>query len=329
MTDHQEHLLLKLLTGTISPDESRIINAWIEESPENKKLAEDFTLMWKISKSNPTTPDFQTQGEWIKLQASINAEVSNAKEFKLFSNTNWLKIAASVAFLALCSWLLYLFVFNHDTILKESRDAMVQLALPDGSKVWLNHDSRLSYRDDFNKENRIVKLEGEGFFEVKKNAQKPFVIETDQAQIKVLGTSFNVQSYSSTSGTEVFVVTGFVRFASIKDRHNGIVLKPGESGTLSKNNDLVVLSTAENRNVLAWKEKRLSFKKTSLHDVVESLEEYFKIDIKIKNQDAMRCRFTGSFNKPTIEEILEALRISLDLEITKQEDTYVVEGNGC
>lgn len=163
MTDDQEHLLLKLLTGTISADESRIINAWIEESPENRKLAEDFILIWRISKNNLPSPDFQTQDEWIKLQESINAEVSNAKEFKLFSTTNWLKIAASVAFLALCSWLLYLIVFNPDTILKESSDAMVQLALPDGSAVWLNHNSRISYRDDFNNENRIVKLEGEAF----------------------------------------------------------------------------------------------------------------------------------------------------------------------
>ncbi len=331
MTDRYENLILKLLSGTISADEHATLNEWINESQLNKKLAEDFMLVWKLSKSNVSTGDFQTPQEWAKLEASIKkTEVSQAKEIELFSNTSWLKIAASIAFLTLFSWLLYLIVFNHDTILKESQDTMVQLTLPDGSEVWLNHHSRLAYQDNFNDENRIVKLEGEAFFEVKKNTRKPFIIQTSQAQIGVLGTSFNVHAYASSSQTEVFVVTGLVNFASIENSNTGITLKPGETGTLSKGNKYVALST-ENKNALAWKEKRLSFKKTSLRDVVESLEEYFKIDIEVKNNDALRCRFTGSFNEPTLEEIIEALRISLDLKITKQaeEDMYVIDGDGC
>lgn len=328
MTDQQEQLILKLLNGTILPNERETLNSWINASEDNKKLIEDFTVMWKLSKDNLRDSDFQTQEEWTKLESSIHNVKPYGKEVRLNPHT-WLRAAASIAFLILFSWMLYLFVFNNETIVKESQDSVVKVALPDGSEVLLNHRSRLTYQEDFNKKDRIVNLVGEAFFEVKKDAHKPFIIQTDQAQIKVLGTSFNVQADPSTNATEVFVATGLVSFSSIQNNSDAITLKPGETGTLQKNNKIIVFTKEENLNALAWKEKRLVFKKTALSRVVENLEEYFNIDIDIKNKNVLRCRFTGSFSKPTLEEIIEALSVSLNLHITMHENHYVVDGDGC
>jgi ferric-dicitrate binding protein FerR (iron transport regulator) len=90
-----------------------------------------------------------------------------------------------------------------------------------------------------------------------------------------------------------------------------------------------MLLTSDDSNILAWKEKRLIFQKSPLNSVAKNLEAYFKIDIEIMNEDIGRCRFTGSFDQPTLEEIIEALSVSLDLTIVKKDDTYVVDGNGC
>ena len=227
MTDYQEQLILKLLNGTISPDEHRTLSAWMNESEENKKLVNDFTWMWKASKDQLEGVGFETSEEWKKFERSIGQQhVERAKEIKFYSYSNGLKIAASITVIALFSWVLYFIFFSHQRILKESGDTMVQLDLPDGSEVWLNHDSRKAYQDDFNSDTRTVTLTGEAFFEVKQDRQKPFIIETNNARIKVLGTSFNVRAYGEPNSTEVFVATGLVNFSNIKNKE-GINLKPG------------------------------------------------------------------------------------------------------
>jgi transmembrane sensor len=328
MTDHHEQLILKSLQGTISSDEQAVLTQWLNESLENKKLADDLKLLWKSAEVKETGGDFQTQGEWSKLEAVIDTVKSPHKEIAVGTGAGWLRIAASITFVSVLGWLLYLIVFSSETIITETQEEMVQLALPDGSKVWLNHDSRLVYQEDFNEADRIVRMYGEGFFEVKKDAAKPFVIQTTHAQIKVLGTSFNVKEYENTN-TEVFVATGLVSFSSLKNKANDIKLVPGETGTLAKNDNVVVRDNKENLNALAWKEKRLIFKKSSLNTVIENLETYFKIQIEIKDRNILRCRFTGSYNQPKLEEIIEALSVSLNLTISKRGDAYLIDGKGC
>jgi len=328
MTDYQEQLILRLLNGTISPDEHRTLSAWMNESEENKKLVNDFTWMWKASKDQLEGVGFETGEEWKKFERSSGQQhVERAKEIKFYSYSNGLKIAASITVIALFSWVLYLIFFSHQRIFKESGDTMVQLDLPDGSEVWLNHDSRVAYQDDFNSDTRTVTLTGEAFFEVKSDPQKPFIIETNNARIKVLGTSFNVRAYGGPNSTEVFVATGLVNFSNIKNKE-GINLKPGQTAA-TKNNTVLMLEPVESQNVLAWKEKQLIFKRSSLNTVIKNLETYFRIDMEIRNEDISRCRFTGSFSEPTLEEIIEALSVSLDLNIIKKDDIYIVDGNGC
>ena len=328
MTEHQEQLLLKSLSGTISPEERETLTAWINQSKENKKLAEDFTILWKHSKNDTLPENFQTKEEWQKLEAAIQkTELPRGKEIILKRHVPWLKIAASVTLLAVCSGLLYVLFFSQETILKESHDTIVEVVLPDGSEVWLNRNSRLTYQDDFNKENRLLKLEGEAFFDVRKNPQKPFVVQTGKAQIEVLGTSFNVEAYTGSTETEIFVVTGLVSFSNLSDS-KALTVKPGEAGVL-KNENLSVISQGQQLNALAWKENRLIFKKATLSEVVGVLEKYFNVDIEVKNENVLRCRFTGSFDKPSLSEIIEALGVSLDLNIVEQRNVYLVEGNGC
>lgn len=330
MTDYQEQLILKFLNETISPEEQRALRGWINESEANKKLMDDFTLMWKVSKDQTKLPDFESSDQWQKFERSVNRpEAVPSIAMAANSRAYTLKIAASISVIALFSWILYLIVFSQEPILKESRETIVHVVLPDGSKVWLNRHSRLAYDKHYNSEERIVKLLGEAFFEVRKDPEKPFIIQTIEAQIQVLGTSFNVQAYERTNATEVFVASGLVNFSSIKNKSAGIMLNPGDRGLLLKTSDTVVLSSQESSNVLAWKEKKLVFNKSTIDSVLENLENYFGIEIEIRNNNILRCRFTGSFNEPTLSEVIEALSISLDLTVSKADNVYVVDGQGC
>jgi transmembrane sensor len=330
MQEHYEHLILKLLDGTISPAEKKELDRWMEESARNKEIVERSRLLWKTSQQPSTAVNFQTEQEWEKLASSIKElPTERAIERSLSPKTYSLKVAASIVLLILCSFILYLTVFKQQTVVNESNDAITYLTLPDGSEVWLNKESKITYTDNFRGNERSVELSGEAFFQVTKDAGKPFIIHTPEAEVRVLGTSFNVKAYEADTSTGVFVVTGLVQFSGRRSDQNGLTLKPGEAAALVHGRSLVVREK-ESENVLAWKERKLTFRKTHLRDVAKTLERYFNITVEVRNKELSTCRFTSAFNDPSLEEVLEALRVSLDLKIVRQPgDIYTLEGDGC
>jgi transmembrane sensor len=327
MKEDREHLILRYLQGNLSEEEQRAFELWQNESDENRKMVADFHQIWQttIDKEHPT--DFQSEQEWQKLAASLFAkEKSPVRKLNLFQEP-WLKIAATVLLICLCAFIVYLNFFKADSHLIQTAESIRHTVLPDGSDVWLNAESQLTYNSDFAK-NRLVKLEGEAFFDVKKDAERPFTIHTNDAQVMVLGTSFNVRAYGREILTEVFVLTGKV---SVKPKDDGknIILTPGSTGVLSRSDHTLAVNTEEDPNRLAWKNKELVFKKAPLRTVVKTLSSYFKKDFRIQNKELSQCRFTGSFKDPSLDEVLESLSIALDLKMDRQEDAYVFDGPGC
>jgi ferric-dicitrate binding protein FerR (iron transport regulator) len=241
----------------------------------------------------------------------------------------WLKIAATFLLLCISSYLVYQSFFRSDIYNIQSGGKSMHAVLPDGSEVWLNAESRLTYHKGFVKD-REVTLEGEAFFDVEKDREHTFTIRANDVVVQVLGTSFNVRAYQSEILTEVFVVTGKV---SVKtdDENQNIVLLPGMTGVLSHNNHQLSINTEADANRLAWKNKELVFKKTPLRNVVKTLSFYFKKDFTIRNKELNNCRFTGSFKDPSLDEVLESLRLALDLDlkIDPQQNSYTLDGVGC
>lgn len=325
---HYNHLILKFLSNDISHEEHQELFSWVDKSPENRKAIEEIRKVWNLSNKNLTKPDFQTPEEWRKLELALEQTAhKETRERKFdFSRSGFFKIAASIAILLVCSVVLYFFNFQNQVIVKESGSEKAYFTFPDGSEIWLNEKSKISYTENFNKEERFVKLSGEAFFDVKKNPNKPFIIIANDAQIKVLGTSFNVRAYNEEQTTEVVVVTGTVSLSVLKKE---ILLHPNEKGILLKKNNALSLKVVENPNAVAWKSNQLVFKKSRLSEVVETLEDYFKIKIAIKNPDLLACRFTSTFNDPTIGEVLEALQYSLNLDIVGEGKSYTLDGEGC
>jgi transmembrane sensor len=328
MNDDHEHLIVKFLGGNCSEKESAQLKAWVNKSIENEKMFNDLQQVWRTTESASATPDFQTDQEWSKFKTSIeNAGHQSSGTFKLWPD--WMKVAASVTFLVLSSLVVYQVFFNHQQVTKQTSDNTLHFTLPDGSAVWLNENSRLIYSENFNAIDRVVTFTGEGFFEIAKNTDRPFIVRLQNSQVKVLGTSFNVNAYSAASCTEVSVKTGLVSFSSLENQHRGILLKPGEKGILNKGADSVMLMPADNLNLLAWKEKRLMFKKTPLDSVIKTLNKYFKVTISVKNNTLLKCTFTSTFNNPRLEEVIEALKVSLDLTVLQDKDVIIMDGEGC
>ncbi|MGZ5254326.1 MAG: FecR family protein, partial [Flavitalea sp.] len=224
-----------------------------------------------------------------------------------------------------------LFVKNEVQTRKGSKS---QMTLPDGSRVWLNSDTKLTYATDFNRNNREVNLEGEAYFDVIKDTTKPFIIHTRKMDIRVIGTAFNVRAYNSEEKAEATLLRGAIEVI-LKDRKNQkILLKPNEKISISTPSEptnlkpadpsmiartaiprveireieiIPELNTAED---IAWKENRLYFKDQRMEQISIMLERWFGKKVVILDESLKTARFTGNFENETLEEVLTAMQLS-------------------
>jgi transmembrane sensor len=225
-----------------------------------------------------------------------------------------------------------------------SRTSMV---LPDSTQVWLNAGSRITYDKNYGVTNREVTLTGEAFFDVARNAGRPFVIHTARIDIKVLGTRFNVKSYPSDRTTEATLIRGSIEI-SIKDRPTEkIILKPNEKlvvanddSTLHRNN-FTQPGVAANESLVmirkptyeintgavietSWVENKLIFQDEAFKDLARQMERWYGVSFRFTNPRQEEWRFTGNFQKETIQQALDALKLTEPFNYTIQENQITI-----
>ncbi len=326
-TQDHEHLILQFLSGTISEADKKQLLAWLRKSPAHKQELEEIQKVWNLTKPQTNKFNADTEQEWQKLSAALYemdaADHQKNKQRPL--QRSLFKIAASVALLLVSLVALYFMFVKPQQNSIASGQQITEVVLPDGSLVTLNKDSELTFDNEFEGSQRTVQLKGEAFFEVVPDAEKPFIVVADNIQVKVLGTSFNVRAYEH-AAKEVYVTTGKVSF-SAEDAE--LILQPGDKAVADLNGKQLALVPSESLNEIAWTTKTLVFKKTQLAEVIPAIERYFDIRITIQNKDLLQCRFTSTFTNPTLPEVLEALQVSLNLEITGSKKHYTMNGEGC
>ena len=202
------------------------------------------------------------------------------------------------------------------------------IVLPDGSKVTLNYGSQLIFPHDFKGDTRVVKLKGEAFFEVKPDAEKPFIVKTKSASIKVLGTSFNVLAYDSNEIVEVYVKTGKVEIknegAELASKYK-MVLLPGEMATLNTTSFNLTKNKAEKENRLSWLTHEIEFHFTGLFDVIKTLEHAYNLKIEINGNVDLNQKITATFNRQNPDYIMEVVAITLNLDLIKTgQNAYLI-----
>ncbi|WP_455508657.1 FecR family protein [Butyricimonas paravirosa] len=170
------------------------------------------------------------------------------------------------------------------------------LTLSDGSTVWLNAETEIRYPVEFVGDNRIVYVEGEAYFDVKKDESRPFVVRSGQTDVKVMGTSFNFRSYSDEAGVTTTLESGSVIMISQKSKQE-IRLEPGEQGTLDKKSGRLSKHIVNTYLYSAWKDGRLVFEDTRLEDLFHVLARWYDLQVFYVHPGAKDIRFTGDLNK--------------------------------
>jgi ferric-dicitrate binding protein FerR (iron transport regulator) len=193
-----------------------------------------------------------------------------------------------------------------------------ELLLSDQSLVKLNHSSELVYRQNLGKKSRIVSLNGEAFFTVSPDKERPFIIETHNARIKVVGTAFNVNAYPNSPNVTVMVQSGTVELIhSNKNSESAITLHAGQQGILNKaSGELIKLEQIE-QNGLSWLHQDIAFDKTPLYKAISTIENVYGIEIETDPNIDINQLITATFNQHQSKYILETVALTLNLELTQ------------
>lgn len=200
---------------------------------------------------------------------------------------------------------------------------MYQVTLPDGTKVWLNSATSLKYPERFDGEQRIVQLEGEAYFEVKKGS-KEFIVKTNKADVTVLGTHFNVSSYNDDAFFSSTLVEGKIKLTTSNDvnTNSSVILDPSQRGVLNNNSSKIQIATVNPEIYTAWKEGKFYFEKEQLDIILTRMSRWYNIDVVFDKESLKTEKFTGVFYKDrTIDNLLNMISKTarINYTITKSE----------
>lgn len=194
-----------------------------------------------------------------------------------------------------------------------SLDAITKVSLPDGSKVWLNHNSSIKYPQMFFGNNRSVELIGEGYFDIVANPEKPFVVKADRIQIKATGTEFNIMAYPDENTVETSLINGQVEVLRTEPNGKSIHLlemKPFELARFEKNNNEISINIIPDNRYYSWRDGKLMFSQASIEEVAKKLSRWFNVDIQIKDVELLKFTYTATFVNETLPQVMELIAIA-------------------
>lgn len=306
-----------------------------EEQSDNKDLLSRFMAedryntikYWKEVKEMNSDKEIDIDNAWNKLHSRLseNGLIKEASVVRRsFIRTSYFRIAAIVILLlGIGSVLLYMNdkgVLSRKTVVATTDNQKnLQVTLPDGSNIFLNRNTRLSYRKNFARHGRNVTLSGEAFFEIARDENNPFIVDAGNASIKVLGTSFNIISNNQDSAVEVFVKTGQVMVSGIENNNN-LILEPGYIGTMFPEHS--EKSVNNNLNYMSWNTGLLVYDGQTLDVVFRDLKRVYNMDIVADDPEIITNTWTSPIDNQTQETIIRLICASFNLSYTKDGSVY-------
>jgi ferric-dicitrate binding protein FerR (iron transport regulator) len=208
------------------------------------------------------------------------------------------------------------------------------IILADGTRIWLNAGSEIKYPKDFTaKEKREVYLDGEAFFEVSENRQKPFIVHTSNLTIEVLGTAFNVRSYAADSVVETTLVRGKVSIAPDsegEDPGHIVTLLPNQQALFSKESKVIALEeTVNTESYVGWKNGWMIFDDKPFSFIKETLERWYDVTITMEDEKSLSCTFSAKFKDKTLQEVLEIFENTESINYRIDGDQVFISGRLC
>lgn len=304
-------LLQRYIQGDVSEDEKRAVMTWLEESPDNFEEFKAMRKLYDISLWNVS--------EQAKKKDSFRI---SPRQFIIGT----LKVAA-ITVLVLFGMQKFVYSPKEDaTIAMQSihvpAGQRAELTLADGTHVWLNSRSTLKFPTQFGSKNRNVELDGEGYFTVTKDPSAPFIVKTNQYDIEVLGTEFNVKAYKQSACFETSLLKGSVEISSPRISRK-VRLKPNEV-ILTQNNQVKIKQISD-YNYFKWRDGLFCFENETVESLIEKLQLYYDVTIEVHRPTLLKHRYSGKFRiKDGIEHVLKVLQLKHKFTYTKNEEKNLI-----
>ncbi len=317
-------LFKKYYNSTLRPDEFRDVAEFVANHKNTPLIYDEMKPLWNtnlqqsmdLPKPNPALMQKIKEAIWL------NDIKAAQRKIKMYSLS--LRIAAVVVIGLLASTIFFIQRASQNQATAQLQTistppgAKTSTTLPDGSIVWLNSESEISFPSQFDKQ-RPVTLTGEAFFEVVKS-DKPFIVETEYGKVEVLGTSFNVMAYADDGVFETTLVEGKVSLISKNAAHENI-LKPGQHAVLGK--DGFIIKNVETQYFTSWKEGKLVFSREPFPSFIKKLERWYNTTIEYNDPELDKLWYSGTIEMESLSEVMEMISKSAPVTYSYDNKTRV------
>lgn len=323
MGNLDEKIIVRFLAGECSEEELRAINAWLEESKEHARELFTYEELYHLGKTNDISEHRITQEGEKKLLHRI--EIKEKERQKHLARRRWMQYAAifiGLVFLSGVGTWFYQSLHQkpEPQVMVIARETTKELMLPDGTKVWLNKNTTLKYPRTFAGDNRLVYLDGEGYFDVKRNPSKPFIVHSNAMQVKVLGTVFNLKSGKDGQKSVATLLKGEVE---VKGKHGEgmVVLLPGQQAELDGTTRRLTVKPAE-AGVEGWHGTSFNLNQTDIYTLCKLLEKAYDVKLILAPDIDSTRTYSGTLKKKeTVGATLDLIKKSIGI------DYKIVGGN--
>ncbi len=311
-----DSIIQKYLQGKSSEEENQQLHQWIQQSPENKKRLLAEKDIWDTYAFHSNLKNYEIHPELEILKKRLKP----AKLSRTISLNKILKIAAILLVTFGLGWASQYIPFAGSNQTAEvtmqgifvPKGQVNQVFLADGTRVWINSETKLTIPSIFENGKRVVKLSGEAFFEVAKDKKRPFRVEVNGQQIEVLGTSFNVRAYDNSNEIETTLETGQIQ---LHIGNQTMLLNPGEQSLFNKAEKQLVISKVNPVTFSSWKDGRFEFQNEDLIEVFKVIERWYDVEISADESYFRGMRFSGVIKRnKDARHFLELLNLTVPIQ---------------
>ncbi|MBO3699951.1 FecR family protein [Roseivirga sp. E12] len=332
-----EELMAGYLANELSEEERAEFEKQLVESEELRIELEDYLNLWTEG-SQSDDMSFDKSQAWNAVAQEIKPQ-TRIVPIERRPKYTFLKIAATLLIVLTAGYFLSESGRNgvNDLIgissLTEvtTGSEMKEVVLPDGSTVKLNANSTLAYAKGFGESHRNITLSGGANFDVQRNESLPFVIEANNGQVEVLGTSFDVKAYDG-KDIELNVTEGTVKFSSVNDELQPEIVNAGEMAMLSADGSDIKRGTVADQNYAAWWTRKLVFENASFEKVIKNLEETYWVEIDF-SEELRNCQLTANYENQSLDEVLKLVQdtfVNSQLKVIRSKENQIkLEGKAC
>jgi transmembrane sensor len=337
--DRISHLLNRYLNNTCTRQEMDELLDYIQKFPEDERLRAVLQDSWNTEKSFDDSEDSAWRDMEKRMHDLSVNETFLIKEEMMYKAGIFWKAAACFLAVAACFAGFFFLVENkaapfaeiqpspeHSVITPNDEHRLV--VLPDGSKVWINGNSKLTSAPAFNDKTREVTLHGEAFFDIRHDPGRPFIITTGKVKTTVLGTAFNIRAFPGEKAVTVTVTRGKVLVEA--ENNKGGMITANQQITLDLPSEQLEAHTVDAEAVSQWIKDDLVLYNITLGEVEEILEERYSVDIRFDNTVLKNCRFTSTFfQHASLDEVLTAICLVNGAAHEIHDQVITIYGKGC